>query len=53
MSLANTKNSCAVSRFLSFVAAAVALLLAASAHAAAPGITGTAFSLNAGEAWSS
>ena len=53
MSLANTKYSCAVSRFLSFVAAAVALLLAASAHAAAPGITGTAFSLNAGEAWSS
>jgi FtsP/CotA-like multicopper oxidase with cupredoxin domain len=51
MSLANTKNWCAVSRFLSVVA--VALLLAASAHAAAPGITGTAFSLNAGEAWSS
>jgi FtsP/CotA-like multicopper oxidase with cupredoxin domain len=51
MSLANTRNWCAVSRFLSVVA--VALLLAASAHAAAPGITGTAFSLNAGEAWSS
>jgi len=51
MSYANTKNWCAVSRFLSVVA--VALLLAASAHAAAPGITGTAFSLNAGEAWSS
>jgi FtsP/CotA-like multicopper oxidase with cupredoxin domain len=53
MSLSNTKNSCAVSRFLSVVVALAALLFAASAHAAAPGITGTAFSLNAGEAWSS
>ena len=57
MSLANTKNWCAVSRFLSVVAAAVVLLLAASAHAAAPGLDGRAagssFSLNAGEAWSS
>jgi FtsP/CotA-like multicopper oxidase with cupredoxin domain len=54
MSLLNTKNWCAVSRFLSVVAAAaVVLLLAASAQAAAPGITGTAFSLNAGETWSS
>jgi FtsP/CotA-like multicopper oxidase with cupredoxin domain len=51
MSLANTKNWCAVSRFLSVVA--VALLFAASAHAAAPGIKGTSFNLNAGEAWSS
>jgi hypothetical protein len=33
--------------------AALCLLLAASAHAAAPGITGTAFSLNAGEGFSS
>jgi len=31
----------------------MALLLAASAHAAAPGITGTAFSLNAGPGYSS
>ena len=53
MSHANSKNWSAVSRFLSLVAAAVALLLAASAHAAAPGIKGTAFNLNAGEAWSS
>ena len=51
MNLANTKNWCAVSRFLSVVA--VALLLAASTHAAAPGIKGTSFNLNAGEAWSS
>src|ERR1700741_1674039 len=54
MSLLNTKNWCAVSRFLSVVAAvAVVLLLAASAHGPAPGITGTAFSLNAGKGWSS
>jgi len=51
MSYANTKNWCAVSRFLSVVA--VALLLAASAHAAAPGIKGTAFNLNAGPTFSS
>jgi hypothetical protein len=51
MSHANTKNWCAVSRFLSVVA--VALLLAASAHAAAPGIKGNAFNLNAGVAYSS
>jgi FtsP/CotA-like multicopper oxidase with cupredoxin domain len=53
MSPSNTKNWCAVSRFLSVVVAAVALLLAASAHAAAPGIKGTSFSLNAGAAYNS
>jgi FtsP/CotA-like multicopper oxidase with cupredoxin domain len=53
MSHANSKNWCAVSRFLSVVAATVTLLLAASAHAAAPGIKGTSFSLNAGAAYSS
>src|SRR6266436_4089713 len=53
MSLLNTKNWCAVSRFVSVAVAAMALLLAASAHAAAPGITGTAFSLNAGPGYSS
>ena len=56
MSYANSKNWCAVSRFLSVVA--VALLLAASAHAAAPGITASSggsstFNLNAGVGWSS
>jgi len=50
MNLSNTKSWCSVSRFLSGVA--VALLLAASTHAAAPGIKGTSFNLNAGEAWS-
>ena len=53
MSLLNTRNWCAVSRFVSVAVAAMALLLAASAHAAAPGITGTAFSLNAGPGYSS
>jgi hypothetical protein len=53
MSYSNSKNLCAVSRFLSVVAAAVALLFAASAHAAAPGIKGTAFNLNAGPTFSS
>jgi FtsP/CotA-like multicopper oxidase with cupredoxin domain len=52
MSHSNSKNWCAVSRFLSVVVAA-ALLLASSAHAAAPGITGTSFSLNAGPGYSS
>jgi Multicopper oxidase len=51
MSLSNTKNWCAVSRLLSVLA--VALMLAASARAAAPGITGTSFSLNAGITYSS
>ena len=51
MSHMNTKTWCAVSRFFSVVA--VALLLVASAHAAAPGITGTSFSLNAGTGYSS
>lgn len=57
MSHSNSKNWCAVSRFLSVAAAAVALLFAASAHAAAPGITvpltGGTFALNAGSAYSS
>ena len=53
MSHSNSKNWCAVSRFLSVGVVAVALLFAASAHAAAPGITGPAFSLNAGTGYSS
>jgi FtsP/CotA-like multicopper oxidase with cupredoxin domain len=57
MSHSNSNNWCAVSRFLSVAVAVVALLLAAPAHAAAPGITGTgtigAFALNAGSGYSS
>jgi FtsP/CotA-like multicopper oxidase with cupredoxin domain len=58
MSHLNSKNWCAVSRFLPVVVAAVALLLASSAHAAAPGITASAggsstFNLNAGPGYSS
>ncbi len=58
MSHANSKSWSAVSRFLSVVVAAVALLLAASAHAAAPGITASTggsstFNLNAGPGFSS
>jgi Multicopper oxidase len=49
----NTKKCSTVSRFLSIVVAAVALLLATSAHAAAPGITGTTFSLSAAQTFSS
>jgi len=52
MSHATSNNGCAVSRLLAVVEAAAALLLAASAHAAAPGITGTAFSLSAGTGYS-
>jgi FtsP/CotA-like multicopper oxidase with cupredoxin domain len=56
MSYANSKNWCALYRFLSVVA--LALLLAAAANAAAPGITasggGTStFNLNAGPGYSS
>jgi FtsP/CotA-like multicopper oxidase with cupredoxin domain len=53
MSHSNSKNWCAVSQYLSVVVAAVVLLLAASAQAAAPGIKGTSFSLNAGPGYSS
>jgi FtsP/CotA-like multicopper oxidase with cupredoxin domain len=58
MSHANSINWGPVSRFLSVVVAAVALLLAASAHAAAPGITASTggsstFNLNAGPGYSS
>ncbi len=49
---ATSNNWCAVSRFLSGVVPVVALLLVASAHAAAPGIKGTSFSLNAGPGYS-
>jgi len=52
MSHLNSKIWCAV-RSLSVAVAAVALLLAPSAHAAVPGITGTSFSLNAGVGYSS
>jgi FtsP/CotA-like multicopper oxidase with cupredoxin domain len=53
MSHLNSKHWCAVSRFLSVAVATVALLLAPSAHAAVPGITGLSFSLNAGPGYSS
>src|SRR5882672_9537403 len=58
MSHANSKSWSAVSRFLPVVVAALALLLAASAHAAAPGITASTggastFNLNAGPGYSS
>jgi FtsP/CotA-like multicopper oxidase with cupredoxin domain len=53
MSHATSNHRCAISRLLAVVVAAAALLLAATAHAAAPGITGTAFSLNAGPGYSS
>lgn len=60
MSHANSINGCAVSRFLAVLAVAVALLLAGSAHAAAPGITAstgggssTTFNLSAGPGYSS
>jgi FtsP/CotA-like multicopper oxidase with cupredoxin domain len=60
MSYANSNNVCAVSRLLAAGAAAGAWLLAASAHAAAPGITATpasitpgTFNLNAGPGSSS
>src|SRR6267378_4923665 len=52
MSQANSKHLCAVSRFFSIVVAALALLLAASAHAAAPGIKGETFSLTAAQGYS-
>src|SRR6266481_8105587 len=53
MSHLNSKHWCAVSRFLSVAVATAALLLAPSAHAAVPGITGLSFSLNAGPGYSS
>lgn len=53
MIYANSKSWCALSRFLPVVVWVVLLLLAGSAHAAAPGITGTSFSLNAGPGYSS
>jgi multicopper oxidase len=53
MSQATSNHGCAVFRLLSVVVAAAALLLAATAYAAAPGISGTAFSLNAGPGYNS
>lgn len=53
MSHLNARKCSAVSRFFSVVAAVVALLLAASAHASTPGIKGSSFTLNAGEAYNS
>jgi FtsP/CotA-like multicopper oxidase with cupredoxin domain len=58
MSHSNSEDWCAVFRFLSVAVAAAALLFAASAHAAAPGITAAAggtstFNLNAGPGYSS
>ena len=53
MSHLNTRKHTFVSRFLPVVVALVALLLAASAHASAPGIKGSRFALNAGVAYNS
>jgi FtsP/CotA-like multicopper oxidase with cupredoxin domain len=53
MSHLNTRKYFAVSRFLPVVVAVVGLLLGTPAHAAAPGIQGTSFSLNAGVAYNS
>jgi FtsP/CotA-like multicopper oxidase with cupredoxin domain len=53
MSHMNPKNCRELSRFLSLAVAVMALLFVASAHAAAPGIKGTAFNLNAGPGYSS
>jgi FtsP/CotA-like multicopper oxidase with cupredoxin domain len=53
MSHVNTRERRAVSGFLSVVGATAALLLATSAHAAAPGIKGTTFNLTAGVTYSS
>jgi hypothetical protein len=48
MSYATSKNVCAVSRLLAAGVAAGAWMLAASAHAAAPGITAAPASINPG-----
>jgi FtsP/CotA-like multicopper oxidase with cupredoxin domain len=48
MSHLNTRECSAVTRFLPVIVTVVALLLAASAYAAVPGITGPAFNLTAG-----
>jgi FtsP/CotA-like multicopper oxidase with cupredoxin domain len=53
MSQLHTRKSSAVPGFLSLAAAAGALLLATAAHAAAPGIKGSSFTLNAGVGYSS
>src|SRR5882762_4618402 len=58
MSYATSNNGCAVSRFLAAGVAAGVWLLAAAAHAAAPGITASAggsstFNLNAAPGYSS
>jgi len=53
MSHATSSHWCQVARFPSAVLAAVALMLTASVQAAAPGIKGTSFALNAGPAWNS
>ncbi len=47
MSQTNTKKRNVATRFLRVAVVAVALLLAVTAHAAVPGITGTSFSLTA------
>jgi FtsP/CotA-like multicopper oxidase with cupredoxin domain len=49
----NMKTVIAKTQLLPVLVVALALLLTASAHAAAPGITGTAFSLTAGPAFTS
>jgi hypothetical protein len=53
MSYANSRNWCCAAFLLFPVVVAAVLLLAGSAQAAAPGITGTSFSLNAGPGYSS
>jgi len=49
MNQLNRKNRIVLTKLLTVAVAVVALLLASTAHAAAPGITGTAFSLVASQ----
>jgi FtsP/CotA-like multicopper oxidase with cupredoxin domain len=51
MSALITRKATSMKRLLPFVATAAALLLTAAAHAAAPGISGTAFNLTATSAY--
>src|SRR5437016_10036064 len=51
MNLTTTKKAISITRLLAVVMAAMALLFTATAHAAAPGITGTTFNLRAQAAY--
>src|SRR5437016_13813745 len=51
MNLTTTKKAISITRLLAVVMAAMALLFTATAHAAAPGITGPTFNLTAQAAY--